>query len=197
MDCNLRLENGQTLAICGNRGSGKTTILHLLSRFYDISQGRILLDDNIDLRVTNPQWLRSVTGLIPQNHIFLNGSIKENIMLSLPKSKVYSESMVIEASKKVTFTNLNLKADIHDFIISLPFGYNTILGHGGIDLDMKQKFSLCLLFVLLGDPLIVLIDSSSTAPDLLSHALSLFNGKIIIFTSNSPPSVKTDQILNL
>ena len=106
VDCSFKVAKGETFIICGGPRSGKSTILNLIYRFYDVSQGRILLDDKIDLRIINPEWLRRVIGIIPQTPIFLNGSIKENIILSLPKCQIYSESKVIEASKKVIYSSL-------------------------------------------------------------------------------------------
>lgn len=86
---------------------------------------------------------------------------------------------------------------MHDFIESLPFGYNSILGQDGVNLTANQKFGIAMLMVLLRDPAVILIDSSSTDPDILSHALTVFQGKTIIFTSDTPSSFQPDKILYL
>ena len=125
-DCSFKVSPGEIFIVNGDHGSGKTTLLNLIARFYNVSSGRILVNGTVDLRIVNPEWLRKVVGIIPQNPIFLNASIKENLILSLPKDQVYVESAIIEASKRVNF-NTKLTLRQLPMILSKHYHMDTIL----------------------------------------------------------------------
>lgn len=149
---NLEIEAGKTIAIVGPSGSGKTTLCHLLPRFYEIDEGEILLD-GFDIRDLTLTSLRQAIGIVQQDVFLFTGSIKDNILYGNPDAE---DSEVIEAAKK---------ASIHDFILSLPDGYDTFVGEKGVMLSggQKQRISIARLF--LKNPSILILDEATSALD--------------------------------
>jgi ATP-binding cassette subfamily B protein len=149
---NMDIKSGKTIALVGPSGAGKTTLCHLIPRFYEIKDGAILLD-NIDIRDIKIKDLRKNIGLVQQDVFLFTGTIRDNIIYGNPEAE---ESDVIKAAKK---------ASIHDFIITLPDGYNTFIGEKGVKLSggQKQRISIARLF--LKNPPILILDEATSALD--------------------------------
>ncbi|KPU27645.1 thiamine ABC transporter permease [Caloranaerobacter sp. TR13] len=151
-DINLTIEAGKTLALVGPSGAGKTTLCHLIPRFYEVDSGEILLD-GINIKDISIKSLRRNIGLVQQNIFLFTGTIKENILYGRPDA---SFEEVVEAAKN---------ANIHDFIMSLPNGYDTYIGEKGIKLSGGQKQRISIARVFLKNPPILILDEATSALD--------------------------------
>lgn len=143
---------GKSIALAGPSGSGKTTICSLLPRFYDVSSGRITIDGK-DIRDLTLDSLRNQIGIVQQDVYLFCGTIKENIAYGKPGA---SMEEIIDAAKK---------ANIHDFIESLPDGYNTFVGERGTRLSGGQKQRISIARVFLKNPPILILDEATSALD--------------------------------
>jgi len=143
---------GETLAILGPTGSGKSTILYLIPRFYDVTGGKITIDD-YDTREVQLKSLREQIGIALQDIFLFSATIKENIAYGRPDA---TDEEIIEAAKT---------AQIHDFITSLPDGYNSIVGERGVTLSGGQKQRLTIARTLLKDPKILIFDDTTSFVD--------------------------------
>ena len=153
---NFQLKQGQTVAICGRTGSGKSTINNLLLRFYDPDEGAIYLD-NCDLRDFNVAWLRSLVGIVEQEPALFDCSIYENIALGARgRVEQVTRERVVEAAKL---------ANAHDFIQQLPEAYETRCGDRGLQMSGGQKQRIAIARALLSDPRILLLDEATSALD--------------------------------
>jgi ATP-binding cassette subfamily B protein len=150
-------EPGQTVALLGATGSGKTTIINLLPRFYDPSEGRITID-GIDLRQVTLDSLRSQIGIVLQETTLFVGTIRENIAFGKPEASL---DEVIVAARA---------AAAHDFILSFPDGYDTMVGERGTTLSGGQKQRIAIARALLLDPHILILDDSTSSVDLATEA---------------------------
>jgi ATP-binding cassette, subfamily B, multidrug efflux pump len=148
---------GETIALLGATGSGKTTIINLLPRFYDPTQGRITID-GIDLRDVRLESLRSQIGIVLQETTLFSGTIRENIAFGKPNASQEE----IEAAAKA--------AQAHDFILSFPEGYNTHVGERGTTLSGGQKQRVAIARALLLNPRILILDDSTSSVDLNTEA---------------------------
>ncbi|KAL2547074.1 ABC transporter B family member 15 [Forsythia ovata] len=155
---NLKVKAGKTVALVGGSGSGKSTIVSLLERFYDPIKGDILLDGHRIKRL-QLKWLRSQMGLVNQQPILFATSIKENILFGKEDA---SMELVISAAKA---------ANAHDFINKLPEGYDTQVGESGIQLSGGQKQRIAIARALLKDPRILLLDEATSALDEQSESV--------------------------
>ena len=144
---------GQTVALLGATGSGKTTIINLLPRFYDPSSGRILIDGH-DLRDVTLDSLRSQIGIVLQETTLFSGTIRDNIAFGKPEAS----QAEIEAAAKA--------AQAHDFIMSFPEGSNTHVGERGMTLSGGQKQRVAIARALLLNPRILILDDSTSSVDL-------------------------------
>ncbi|MCT4633461.1 MAG: ABC transporter ATP-binding protein/permease [Firmicutes bacterium] len=151
-DFNLQVEQGKTVALVGHSGVGKTTISNLIPRFYDVTDGEILIND-INIKDYSLKSLRSNIGFVQQDVYIFYGTILENITYGNPGAS-YEE--VIEASKK---------ASIHDFIMGLPDGFETVVGERGIKLSGGQKQRISLARVFLKNPPILILDEATSSLD--------------------------------
>ena len=151
-DISFSLEKSQVLSIIGSSGSGKTTICSLLPRFYDVTGGRITIDGK-DVRKLTLQSLREQIGLVQQDVYLFCGSIKENIAYGKPGA---SMKEIEEAARK---------ANIHDFIMELPDGYDTFVGERGTRLSGGQKQRISIARVFLKNPSILILDEATSALD--------------------------------
>ncbi len=149
---NLSIPVGQTVAFVGPSGGGKTTLCHLIPRFYEVSKGKILID-NVDIRNIKLSSLRRHIGLVQQDVFLFTGTIRENILYGDPTA---SESGMILAAKK---------AQIHDFVMSLPDKYDTYVGERGIKLSGGQKQRISIARVFLKNPPILILDEATSALD--------------------------------
>ncbi|KAK6145325.1 hypothetical protein DH2020_022145 [Rehmannia glutinosa] len=147
---NLKVNGGQTIAVVGVSGSGKSTIISLIERFYDPVAGHILLDGR-DLKSYNLRWLRNHLGLVQQEPIIFSTTIRENIIYARHNA---SEAEMKEAARI---------ANAHHFISSLPHGYDTHVGMRGVDLTPGQKQRIAIARVILKNAPILLLDEASSS----------------------------------
>ncbi|MFC4410194.1 ABC transporter ATP-binding protein [Chungangia koreensis] len=155
---NLEVKPGQTVAFVGMSGGGKSTIISLIPRFYEVTDGEILIDGN-DVRNVQVRSLRDQTGIVQQDNILFSDSVKQNILMGRPDA---TDEEVIEAAKA---------ANAHDFIMSLPEGYDTAVGERGVKLSGGQKQRVAIARVFLKNPPILILDEATSALDLESEAL--------------------------
>jgi len=151
-DISFEINPGETVAIVGSSGSGKSTIGRLLFRFYDVQKGAIKIDGQ-DLRDITQKSLHSSIGVVPQDTVLFNDTIYYNIAYGLDNA---SRSLVETAAKD---------AQIHDFIMSLPQGYETTVGERGLKLSGGEKQRVGIARTLLKNPPILLLDEATSALD--------------------------------
>ena len=143
---------GDTVAIVGATGAGKSTVIKLLLRYYDVTNGRVLLD-GYDLRELKQEDIRNAIGLVSQDVFLFHGSVRENITYG---SRDMPEQLVIEAAKI---------AEAHEFIMELPQGYDTIVGERGQKLSGGQRQRLSIARAVLKDPPILILDEATSSVD--------------------------------
>ncbi len=157
-DLNFTLRPGEHIAIVGETGAGKTTIINLLTRFYDIQQGRILLDGQ-DIRSLDLTDLRRKVGVMMQDSFLFDSSIRENIRygkLGAGDEEVLAAARMVHA---------------HEFILRQPQGYDTIIGERGVHLSLGQRQLLALARVLLYDPQVLILDEATSSIDTKTEGL--------------------------
>lgn len=184
----LNIKKGQTIALVGPSGGGKTTICHLIPNFYKINQGEILVD-NYNINDLTFHSLRKNIGIVQQDVFLFNGSIKENILYGNLEA---SEDEIYEAAKK---------ANIHDYILTLPEGYDTQIGERGIKLSGGQKQRISIARVFLKNPSILILDEATSALDnateiLIQKALDdLTKGRTTLVVAHRLSTIKNaDEI---
>lgn len=151
-DFNLSVKPGQRVAIVGPTGCGKTTLINLLMRFYDVNSGNIIIDDNDYDNVTRKS-LRQNFGMVLQDTWLKSGTIRDNIKMGAPDA---TDDEVIEAAKK---------AHSHSFIKRLPEGYDTLIGEDGGSLSQGQKQLLCITRLMLCKPPMLILDEATSSID--------------------------------
>lgn len=157
-DINLSIEKGETVAFVGMSGGGKSTLINLIPRFYDVTSGQILIDGhNIKDFLTGS--LRNQIGLVQQDNILFSDTVKGNILLGRPTA---TDEEVVEAAKM---------ANAHDFIMNLPQGYDTEVGERGVKLSGGQKQRLSIARIFLNNPPILILDEATSALDLESESI--------------------------
>lgn len=157
-DINLSIEKGETVAFVGMSGGGKSKLINLIPRFYDVTSGQILIDGhNIKDFLTGS--LRNQIGLVQQDNILFSDTVKENILLGRPTA---TDEEVVEAAKM---------ANAHDFIMNLPQGYDTEVGERGVKLSGGQKQRLSIARIFLNNPPILILDEATSALDLESESI--------------------------
>jgi len=149
---NLTVEPGQTVAILGSTGAGKSTLVNLVPRFYDVSSGRILLD-GVDIRQIKQDSLLSQIGIVPQETVLFSGTVGDNIRYGVPTA---SDEEVVAAAKA---------AQAHDFILELSQGYETHVEERGNNLSGGQKQRIAIARALLTKPKILILDDSTSSVD--------------------------------
>ncbi len=153
-DVSLKIEKGKKLALVGPSGGGKTTLCHLLPRFYSLDElGGSITVDGIDTRNITLQSLRKSIGIVQQDVFLFVGSIRDNILYGNPNA---TEEEMITAAKR---------ANIHDYIMTLENGYDTEIGERGVKLSGAQKQRLSIARVFLKDPAILILDEATSALD--------------------------------
>jgi ATP-binding cassette subfamily B protein len=188
---NFEVQPGQTVALLGATGSGKTTIINLLPRFYDPSQGRITID-GYDLRDVCLDSLRAQIGIVLQETTLFSGTIRENIAFG--KTDASMEEVIAAAQA----------AAAHEFILSFPDGYDTPVGERGTTLSGGQKQRIAIARALLLNPHILILDDSTSSVDLateaqIQHALDeLMKGRTsFVIAQRISTVLHADQILVL
>jgi ATP-binding cassette, subfamily B, multidrug efflux pump len=157
-EINLEARPGETVALLGSTGSGKTTIINLIPRFYDVSEGRVTIDGH-DVRDVTLESLRRQIGIVLQETNLFTGTIRDNIAFGRPEA---SDEEVIAAAKA---------AAAHEFITSFPDGYQTPVGERGATLSGGQKQRVAIARALLTDPRILILDDSTSSVDVATEAL--------------------------
>lgn len=147
------VEPGQTIAILGATGAGKSTLVNLIPRFYDVTAGRILIDGK-DVRKIKQDSLLAQIAVVPQETILFSGSVRDNIRYGLPNA---DEEAVVKAASA---------AQAHDFILELPQGYDTHIEERGVNLSGGQKQRISIARALLSQPKILLLDDSTSSVDI-------------------------------
>ena len=185
---NLRTKKGQKIAIVGPTGCGKTTVINLLMRFYDVNSGSIELE-SVDIRDMSRGHLRSHYGMVLQDTWLKKGTIADNIRLGKPEATDYE---VIEAAKS---------AHAHSFIMRLPNGYNTLIGEDGGSLSQGQKQLLCISRIMLCLPPILILDEATSSIDTMTetriqNAFSkLMQGKTSFIVAHRLSTIKNADII--
>ena len=187
-DVSFHLEKGKTLALVGPSGGGKTTICHLIPRFYFLEQGHIYIDD-IDIGEYTLNSLREKIGIVQQDVFLFGGSIKQNIAYGKPSA---SDEEILDAAKK---------ANIIDFINSLPNGWDTEIGERGVRLSGGQKQRLSIARLFLKNPPILILDEATSALDnttemLIQRSLNeLAKGRTCLIVAHRLSTIKNaDEI---
>jgi ATP-binding cassette, subfamily B, putative efflux pump len=155
---NLEVKKGETIALVGMSGGGKSSLVSLIPRFYDVTAGEILLDGT-DIRNFNVRSLRDKIGMVFQDNILFSDSVKENILLGNPSA---TDEEVIQAA---------IAANAHEFIMNLPLGYDTKVGERGVKLSGGQKQRIAIARVFLKNPPLLILDEATSALDLESEHL--------------------------
>ena len=156
-DINLTILPGETVGIIGSTGSGKSTLVGLIPRFYDVSAGTIKVDGE-DIHLVDPKRLREKIAFVPQKNILFTGSVEENI-------KWGKEDASMEEVEKAAEI-----AGAHDFIASSPEGYQTRIGQGGVNFSGGQKQRISIARALIKNPKILILDDSTSAVDVTTEA---------------------------
>ncbi|KPL78002.1 multidrug ABC transporter ATP-binding protein [Levilinea saccharolytica] len=149
---NLRAEPGQTVAILGATGAGKTTLVNLIPRFYDVTQGQITID-GVDIRSLQQDSLLAHVGIVPQESVLFSGSVRDNIRYGRPQA---SDEEVTAAARA---------AQAHEFILELPNGYDTRVEERGVNLSGGQKQRIAIARALITQPKILILDDSTSSVD--------------------------------
>jgi len=188
-DVNIKIDAGKTVALVGPSGGGKTTLCHLIPRFYDVTKGQIQIDGE-NIKDFSIKSLRSHIGLVQQNVFLFTGTIRENIIYGNLDA---TDEEMIEAAKS---------ASIHEFITSLPEGYDTFIGERGIKLSGGQKQRLSIARVFLKNPPILILDEATSALDnateiVIQESLErLSKGRTVLVIAHRLSTIKNaDEII--
>lgn len=188
-DISFSVHAGETVAIMGGTGAGKSSLMQLIPRLYEVDSGKISIDQ-VDISTMNLIDLRNQTGLVPQEAVLFTGSVKENIVWGKEDATM---SEVVEAAKA---------AQIHETIEKLPQRYNTRIGQKGVNLSGGQKQRLSIARALVRKPKILLFDDSTSALDVhtekdLMEALHEYSATMLIITHKISTAMQVDRVLLL
>lgn len=185
---NLEIQPGMTVALVGSSGAGKSTVAKLAARFYDPHKGRVLIDE-CDLRDVSLESLREQMGIVSQETLLLYGTVRENIAYGKLDA---TEGEIEEAAKA---------ANAHEFIVSFPEGYDSIIGERGVKLSGGQRQRLALARVLLKNPRIIILDEATSALDTESEHLiqeslaKLFKGRTCLAIAHRLSTVRSADLI--
>jgi len=188
-DLTVRIEPGETVAILGATGSGKSSLFQLIPRLYDPDEGVIRFDGQ-DTRTMGPEALRSQIGYVPQETVLFSGTVRSNLLWG--KEDAPDGSIVLAAQH----------AQIHDTIMRLPDQYETMLGQKGVNLSGGQKQRLSVARALLRNPRLLLLDDSTSALDTkteaaMLRALKQYGATTLIITQKIATAIEADRVLIL
>jgi ATP-binding cassette, subfamily B, bacterial MsbA len=190
-DINLEVKVGEVLAVVGSSGAGKSTLVHLIPRFFDVSGGRILIDDN-DVREMTLESLRSQIGIVTQDTVLFNDTVRNNIAYGQPH---VSPKKVEEAART---------ARAHDFIRGLPDGYDTMIGERGVRLSGGERQRIAIARAILKNAPILILDEATSALDSESESLvqsalqNLMTGRTVFVIAHRLSTVRrADRIVVL
>ncbi|NLV63169.1 MAG: ABC transporter ATP-binding protein [Clostridiaceae bacterium] len=186
---NLNIKSGEVAGIIGGTGSAKTTLVQLIPRLYDVIDGRVFVSGR-DVRDYSLKTLRNAVAMVLQKNVLFSGTIKENLKWGNENA---SDEEIIEACKA---------AQAHDFIMSFPNGYDTVLGQGGVNVSGGQKQRLCIARALLKKPKIIILDDSTSAVDTVTDAKirealkkNLAGTTVIIIAQRIASVIDADKII--
>ncbi|MDB5171578.1 MAG: transporter ATP-binding protein [Phycisphaerales bacterium] len=151
-DVSLHVEPGEMIGLCGPSGAGKSTFVNLLLRFYDVTDGQVLLD-GVDIRDYDVKWLRREVGIVLQEPHLFHGSVADNIRYARPDA---DEDQVITAARA---------ANAHDFIVGFPDGYDTLVGERGQSLSGGERQRISIARAILHDPRLLILDEATSSVD--------------------------------
>jgi subfamily B ATP-binding cassette protein MsbA len=156
-DINLKVSPGEIIAIVGPSGAGKTTLVNLIARFYDVTSGHILVD-GVDLRQVRLESIRRQIGIVSQESLLFSVTLRENVKYGFHDA---TDLEILQAAKN---------ADLHEFILNLPQGYDTKIGEDGIKLSVGQKQRMSIARATLTNPKILILDDATSALDSKTEA---------------------------
>jgi subfamily B ATP-binding cassette protein MsbA len=190
-DIDLEVNAGEVLAVVGSSGAGKTTLVHLIPRFFDVSSGRILIDGR-DVRDTTLASLRSQIGVVSQDTVLFNDTVRNNIAYGQPDVP----QKMVEAAAKAALA--------HDFILGLPSGYDSVIGERGVRLSGGERQRLAIARALLKNAPILILDEATSALDSESESLvqsalhNLMSGRTVVVIAHRLSTVRrADRIVVL
>jgi subfamily B ATP-binding cassette protein MsbA len=190
-DVNLDVKAGEVLAVVGSSGAGKSTLVHLIPRFFDVSRGRILIDDS-DVRDVTLESLRSQIGIVTQETVLFNDTVRNNIAYGQPH---VSQKQVEEAARA---------ARAYEFIRGLPEGYNTMIGERGVRLSGGERQRIAIARAILKNAPILILDEATSALDSESESLvqsalqNLISGRTVFVIAHRLSTVRrADRIVVL
>jgi len=190
-DVNLDVKAGEVLAVVGSSGAGKSTLVHLIPRFFDVSRGRILIDDS-DVRDVTLESLRSQIGIVTQETVLFNDTVRNNIAYGQPH---VSQKQVEEAARA---------ARAYEFIRGLPEGYNTMIGERGVRLSGGERQRIAIARAILKNAPILILDEATSALDSESESLvqsalhNLMSGRTVFVIAHRLSTVRrADRIVVL
>ncbi len=190
-DINIHLPAGATLGIAGSSGSGKSTLTKLLQRLYTPSAGRILID-GVDIAQIDPSWLRRQIGVVLQENLLFNRSIRENIALANPALPL---EQVMAAAQL---------AGAHEFIVGLPQGYDTMIEERGVNLSGGQRQRIAIARALVTQPRILILDEATSALDAESEEIiqrnlrAMARGRTVLIIAHRLSAIRQcDRIMTL
>jgi len=156
-DINLKVAPGEIIAIVGPSGAGKTTLVNLIARFYDVADGHIYID-GVDLKQVRLESVRRQIGIVSQESLLFSVTLKENIKYGFHDA---TDVQIIQAAKN---------ADLHDLVLNMPYGYDTKIGEDGIKLSVGQKQRMSIARATLTNPKILILDDATSALDSKTEA---------------------------
>ena len=188
-DINLEVRRGEVLAVVGSSGAGKSTLVHLIPRFFDVTDGRILIDGH-DVRDVTLASLRSQIGIVTQDTILFNDTVRNNVAYGQPQIP----QKEVEAAARAALA--------HDFILALPAGYDTVIGERGVRLSGGERQRLAIARALLKNAPVLILDEATSALDSESEALvqsalhNLMSGRTVFVIAHRLSTVRrADRIV--